>query len=271
MMLSTQQASSLGRRRALERAMSMVALASMVLALAPFAAMVAHALATVRLSAAIVGACASALLASLQLSLITVAIALPVGVIAGMFIAELAGPQAVRWVVLGHDTLASIPPIVLGMFVYAVVVLPLGGFSLFAGAVALALSAIPTIALSSAELLRLVSPSIREATLGLGLPRHRALFLVLLRAVLPGVASVVALTFARALGEVGALLFTAGSSRWLGASAPTAASPLPLEIFVAVQSPSADSQGRAAAMTLTLLLLVSVSSGCSRLLRSVNR
>lgn len=258
---------AIGRRRKLERLLTALAFASLLLAVGPFFAILAHLLASVRLTEPIVSASLSALLASLQLSLMTVVFALPAGILGGVYIAEIGSPRLARWAVLGNDTLAGIPPVVLGMFVYGVVVLPLGGFSLFAGAVALALSALPTIALSSAELLRLVPGAIREASLGLGLPRHRVIFLVLLRAVAPGLASVAAFTFARALGEVGALLFTAGATRWLGASGTSAASPLPLEIFVAAQSAAGESRARAAAMTLTLLAVVSLAGVAGRLLR----
>ena len=255
------------RRRRLERVMTLLALGSFLLAVAPFFAMVVHLFRAARISPVIVEASASALLASLQLSLMTAAIALPAGILGGIYIAELGSPRIVRWAVFGNDALAGIPPVVLGMFVYGVVVLPLGGFSLFAGAVALALSAVPTIALSSAELLRLVPAAVREASLGLGLPRHRVVFLVLLRSVLPGLASIASLTFARAVGEVGALLFTAGATRWLGVSLRSAASPLPLEIFVAAQSPDPESRGRAAAMTLTLLAIVGLAGLAGRRLR----
>jgi phosphate transport system permease protein len=258
---------SIGRRRKLERMLTALAFASLLLAVGPFLAILAHLFSSLRVTEPIAAASASALLASLELSLMTVLLALPAGILGGVYIAELASPRLVRWAVLGNDTLAGIPPVVLGMFVYGVVVLPLGGFSLFAGAVALALSALPTIALSCAELLRLVPGAIREASLGLGLPRHRVIFLVLLRAVAPGLASIAALTFARALGEVGALLFTAGATRWLGASVDSAASPLPLEIFVAAQSGDIDSRGRAAAMTLTLLAVVSLAGVAGRVLR----
>ncbi|MBL8744388.1 MAG: hypothetical protein JNK04_24945, partial [Myxococcales bacterium] len=144
------------RRHRLERVLTLLALGSFLLAVAPFFAMVVHLFRAARISPAIVEASASALLASLQLSLMTAAIALPAGILGGIYIAELGSPRIVRWAVFGNDALAGIPPVVLGMFVYGVVVLPLGGFSLFAGAVALALSSVPTIALSSAELLRLV-------------------------------------------------------------------------------------------------------------------
>lgn len=258
---------SIQRRRTRERLLTALALASLLLAVAPFLVILAHLLASVRISGPTIAASMSALSASLELSLMTVLIALPAGILGGVYIAELGSPRLVRWAVLGSDALAGVPPVVLGMFVYGVVVLPLGGFSLFAGAVALALSALPTIALSSAELLRLVPAAIREASLGLGLPRHRVVFLVLLRAVAPGMASIAALTFARALGDVGALLFTAGATRWLGASAESAGSPLPLEIFVAAQSPDLDSRGRAAVMTLTLLSVVSLAGVAGRALR----
>ena len=105
----------------------MLALGCVLVAVVPFLAIVAHLFASVRLSGPTLAASASALLASLALSLMTVLIALPAGILGGVYIAELGSPRLVRWAVLGNDTLAGIPPVVLGMFVYGVVVLPLGG------------------------------------------------------------------------------------------------------------------------------------------------
>lgn len=255
-------------RRLVDRIMSAVAALAFALVIAPLVGVIAVAVRGASLSPEVWARCLPALVGTLELLLLTALIAVPVGVLGGAFTAELAPRRWAPWLRVAVDALAGIPPIVVGLFVFATVVLPMGGFSLFAGAVALALVAIPTIARATDDLLALIPAVVRDAGLGLGLPRHRVVLLVFLRTIRPGLGSVVVLSLARTAGEAAPLLFTAASSRWLTASPREPASSLPIEIFALAQSPGPEARATALTMTLVLLSLV---AGLGWVARAVGR
>jgi phosphate transport system permease protein len=182
--------------------------------------------------------------------------ALPVGLLAGIFMAEFAGPRTAASVRFAADILAGVPSIVVGVFAYAIVVRPLLSYSAFAGGVALAIIMIPIVARTAEESLRLVPNSMREAALALGITRWRAALSVIVPGALTGILTGVMLAIARIAGETAPLLFTALGSFWgfRGLFSPIGA--LPLQIYNYALSPYADWQRQAWAAAFLLILLV---------------
>ncbi len=185
-------------------------------------------------------------------------LSMPLGILAGIALAEGGKSRFVQIVRFVADVLAGAPSIAVGVFVYTAVVMPMHGFSAFAGALALAVLMLPTITRSTEELLRLVPIHLREAGLALGLPAWRVTLSVTLKSALPGVATGIMLAVARAAGETAPLLFTAfGSQYWAwNLSEPMAA--LPLQIFTLASSPfeAWHQQAWAAALVLVTLVLL---------------
>lgn len=192
------------------------------------------------------GGLANALLGSLVMDLLALALAVPVGVLAGTWLAEYAGRSrigsAVRFL---NDILLSAPSIVLGLFVYVVMVLPMtrlsGGavsFSGLAGAVALALIGLPVIVRTTDEMLRLVPVGLREAALSLGIPQWKLTTQVLMRAALPGIVTGVLLALARLAGETAPLLFTAFGNPFSTANPLDKMASLPVVIYQYTNDPS---------------------------------
>jgi len=209
------------------------------------------------------GGMAHALWGSLEIVGVACLFAVPSGVLAGIQLAEFSGTRFVRAVRFAADVMAGVPSIVVGLFVYAVVVVPSGGFSALAGSLALALLMLPTIARSTEELVRLVPESLREAALGLGVPKWRATVHVVLRTALPGVVTGIMLAVARAMGETAPLLFTALNNRdWAGGlREPTASLPVNIYTYAVSPYPEWHEQAWAAALVLvTLVLCLSIGA-----------
>ena len=183
-------------------------------------------------------------------------IAVPVGVLAGIYLAEFGNNRFARLVRLSADAMTGVPSIVVGIFVYTLLVLSMRGFSALAGAVALAILMLPTVIRSTEELLILVPDSLREAALALGVPRWRTTLHVVLRAALPGIATGIMLAVARAAGETAPLLFTALNNRFWSARLDQPIASLPVQIFTYAVSPFPDWHRQAWAAALVLMLLV---------------
>jgi phosphate transport system permease protein len=184
------------------------------------------------------GGLLNALAGSLVMCLLAVAMATPVGVAAGTWLAEYANRrplgEAVRFV---NDILLSAPSIVLGLFVYTLVVAPLGGFSAMSGALALAFIVLPVVVRSTDEMLRLVPAQMREAALSLGLPRWKVDVQILWRAALPGIVTGVLLALARISGETAPLLFTALNNQYWSTDLGKPMASVPVVIFQFAMSP----------------------------------
>jgi phosphate transport system permease protein len=182
--------------------------------------------------------------------------ALPVGLLAGIFMAEFASARTAASVRFAADILAGVPSIVVGVFAYAMVVRPLLSYSAFAGGMALAIIMIPIVARTAEESLRLVPNSMREAALALGIKRWRAVLSVIVPGALTGILTGIMLAVARIAGETAPLLFTALGSFWgfQGLFRPIGA--LPLQIYNYALSPYADWQRQAWAGAFLLILLV---------------
>ena len=169
----------------------------------------------------------------------------------GIYLSEYGGSRIVRSAV---DLLSGIPSIVIGLFVYTVLVLPFKHFSALSGGVALGLLLIPSVARSTEELLRLVPRDLREAGLALGLSRWKTLVFLILPGIRPAIASTTLLALARAAGETAPLLFTAFGSQYVSYSPFDPIASLPVQIFTYAVSPFDDLRTKAWGAALVLVL-----------------
>jgi phosphate transport system permease protein len=206
------------------------------------------------------GGLANAIFGSLSMTLIAIVLAAPVGVLAGTYLAEI-GPRSrlsalVRFV---NDMLLSAPSIIIGLFVYQIMVVPMGHFSAWAGAAALAIIALPIIVRTTEDMLLLVPDTLREAAVALGSPRWRMVTAVTWRAALSGLLTGVLLAVARISGETAPLLFTALNNQFWSGNLNAPMANLPVVIYQFALSPYPDWQnlawGGAFLITLTVLAL----------------
>ena len=183
-------------------------------------------------------------------------IGLPVGLMAGIFLAEFASPRAAAAVRFMADILAGVPSIVVGVFAYAIMVRPMHSYSALSAGVALAIIMIPIVARTAEESLRLVPNSMREAALALGITRWRSVVGVIIPGAITGIITGIMLAIARIAGETAPLIFTAlGSSfGFQGLLKPIGA--LPLQIFRYATSPYPDWHQQAWAGAFVLIMLV---------------
>ncbi|HEY5301133.1 MAG TPA: phosphate ABC transporter permease PstA [Acetobacteraceae bacterium] len=216
------------------------------------------------------GGLLNALYGSLLMVVIGAAIGTPVGVMAGTWLAEYARrrwvAETIRFI---NDILLSAPSIVIGLFVYALVVRQSGHFSGYAGAVALALILLPVVVRTTDETLRLVPMTLREAALALGAPRWRMITLVIWPAARTGITTGVLLAVARISGETAPLLFTALNNQFWTANPAHPMANIPVVIFQFALSPYQDwhALAWAGALVITVFVLC-VSVGARRLIRS---
>ena len=203
------------------------------------------------------GGMLNAIVGTLILIGLASAIAIPVGVISGIYMAEYAGTRLATIVRFAADTLNGVPSIVIGIFVYGIAVLPFRQFSALAGGLALGIMMIPIIARTTEELLRLVPDSLREAAVALGCPRWKMVTLVSYRAAGTGIATGVLLALARVAGETAPLLFTALNNQFWSSDMARPMANLPVVIFQFAMSPYEDwhrlAWGGAALITCTVL------------------
>ncbi len=204
------------------------------------------------------GGMANAIVGSLVVVGIACAIGIPLGIAAGVYVSEFEDGRFARMVRFSADVLGGVPSIVVGIFVYALIVVRTKHFSAWAGGRALAVIMLPTIVRTTEELLRLVPASLREAALALGVPKWKTTIFVVLRTALPGIATGVMLAVARVAGETAPLLFTAFNNRFWAESLNDPTATLPVQIFTYSVSPYDDWQKQAWAGALTLVALVLV-------------
>jgi phosphate transport system permease protein len=214
------------------------------------------------------GGMANAIVGSTMILGIASCIGIPLGIGAGVYMAEFGRGRYVNIVRFTADVLNGVPSIVVGIAVYALVVLPQQHFSALSGGVALGIMMIPTVARTTEEMLRMVPNTIREAALGLGIPQWRATLQVTLRTASKGVITGIMLAFARVAGETAPLLFTAfGNQFWnLNPNQPTAA--LPIQIFAYAISPFDEWHRQAWAGALILIVLIVVAVAAVRVVTS---
>lgn len=217
------------------------------------------------------GGVANAIWGTLLLMGLASAIALPVGLLAGIHLAENREGKLVRMARVSADALTAIPSVVLGIVVFSVVVVWAKSFSALAGASALALTMIPSIARATEVAVRAVPEKLREAALALGATRHRVIARVVLPAASRGVATGALLAIGRASGEAAPLLFTAWESRFFCDDLREPTASLPVTIFTYTISPYDDRHAQAWAASLVLVALVLVFQVTARALAKKSR
>jgi phosphate transport system permease protein len=192
------------------------------------------------------GGLANAIVGTIMITVVATAIGVPVGILAGIYLAEFGQESrlanAVRFVA---NILMGAPSIVIGVFVYTLVVIPMGGFSGLAGSIALAIIMLPIVTRTTEDMLKLVPNSLRESALALGAPEHKMIFQIIFRAAKSGLITGVMLAVARVSGETAPLLFTTLNSPYWSLSMNKPMSNLTVTIFNYAMSPYADWQAKA--------------------------
>ncbi len=212
------------------------------------------------------GGVVNAIVGTLLLVALACALALPVGLFAGVHLAETRSGWLVRLARTSADALAAVPSVVFGIFVFGVLVVHLKHFSALAGASALALTMIPTVARATEVAVRAVPERLREAALALGATQFRVITRVVLPSASRGIATGVLLAVGRASGEAAPLLFTAWESRFFCDDLREPTASLPVTIFTYSISPYDDLHAQAWAAALVLVALVLVFQVAARLL-----
>jgi len=206
------------------------------------------------------GGLLNAIAGSLAMTGIATLIGTPTGILAGTFLAEYArGNQFGELVRFINDVLLSAPSIIIGLFVYEVMVVRMGHFSAWAGAVALAIIMVPVVVRTTEDMLRLVPSALREAAAALGAPKWKVVVMVTYRAAMQGMVTGVLLAIARISGETAPLLFTALNNQFWSTDLNRPMANLPVVIFQFAMSPYADWQllawGGALLITASILVL----------------
>jgi phosphate transport system permease protein len=211
------------------------------------------------------GGMANGIVGSLMVTGLGAIFAIPVGVTAGVYAAEYRGTRLANAIRFAADTLNGVPSIVIGLFAYALVVVPFKHFSALAGGVALGIMMIPLVTRTTEELLRLVPMSLREGALALGATHGRAVFSVVLPAALPGIITGVVLALARIAGETAPLIFTAFNNRYWSTSLTEPISSLTVQVYTYATGPYEDLHRQAWAGALVLVTIVLLCSLLARL------
>ena len=272
-----QRARGLGRRRGMSVVMVALTCAAAALAIVPLIAILTY---LIKQGAGALslhfftnmprpvgeagGGMANAIVGTLILIGIASVVGLPVGIGAGLYLAERGGTKLANLVRFLADVLNGLPSIVMGIFAWQFLVRPIGHFSALAGGAAIGAMMIPLVTRTTEEMVRTVPQSLREAALALGYPRWRTSLQIVLRTALGGIVTGVLVAVARVAGETAPLLFTAfGNQFWsTNVSQPIAA--LPLQVFVYAISPYDEWHAQAWAGALVLIALVLVISVLAR-------
>jgi phosphate transport system permease protein len=212
------------------------------------------------------GGMANAIVGTLTLIGLACTLGLPIGVLAGVFLADQGHSRLGSAVRFCADVLTGVPSIVIGIYAYTLIVLPTHSFSAYAGGFALGVIMLPIVTRTTEEMVRLVPSTLREAALALGVPAWRTTVWVVLRTARGGIITGIMLAIARVSGETAPLLFTAfGNQFWHhGLTGPI--SSLPAQIYTYAISPFEDWHRQAWAGALVLLILISLTSLAVRLL-----
>ena len=218
------------------------------------------------------GGLANALVGSLVLCLSAVLWATPVGIAAGTYLAEYANHtkrgEVIRFI---NDILLSAPSIVLGLFIYTIIVRPMESFSAYAGVIALGFIVLPVVVRTTDEMLRLVPTQMREAALSLGVPQWKVTTNVLYRAARSGITTGVLLGLARISGETAPLMFTNTNNQYWSFSPGSPMANIPMTIYEYAKSPFEDWQQLAWAGALIVTLFVLLVSVVARIILLRNR
>jgi phosphate transport system permease protein len=202
------------------------------------------------------GGMANAIVGTFELVGLATLMGVPIGVGAGVYLAENRGSQLAQVIRFAADVMMGIPTIVVGIFVYGIFVKPFYGFSTLSGAIALAIIMIPLVTRTAEEMILLVPQEMREAALALGVPSWRTTISVVVRTAISGIATGVILAVARVAGETAPLLFTAFGNRFWSTSLFQPISSLTVQVYTYAISPFADWQRQAWAGALVLTAIV---------------
>lgn len=207
------------------------------------------------------GGIANAILGTLIMLLMAAVMAVPIGVATAIYVVEYGETRLASFVRFAVELLAELPSIVVGIFVWALVVRNLTGYSGFAGSLALAVIMIPIIARTVEEILKLVPDALREAALALGTPRWKVVLFIVIPTVLPGMLTGIMLAIARAAGETAPLMLTSLGNSFFNFDLRRPMAAIPLQIYSYAISPYDDWHKKAWAATLLLIALVGILSG----------
>jgi phosphate transport system permease protein len=216
------------------------------------------------------GGLLNAIFGSLAMTIIAIVVATPVGILAGTYLVEYSrGSRLGEIAKFINDILLSAPSIIIGLFVYTILVVPVGHFSAWAGAASLGLIALPVINRTTQDMLGLVPNALREASAALGMPKWKAMTFVIYRAARSGILTGVLLAIARVTGETAPLLFTALNNQFWSTDLGAPMANLPVVIFQFALSPYEDWQrlawGGALIITVAILALNIVARVLSNL------
>lgn len=211
------------------------------------------------------GGMANAILGTFFLVVIASIVAIPVGMIAGVYLSEYGKARFATLVRFTADVLNGVPSIVIGIFAYGLAVLPVHRFSALAGGLALGFMMIPIITRTTEELLNLVPSTLREGALALGATRARAAFGVMVPAALPGILTGILLALARIAGETAPLLFTSFNNRFFSTRLDQPIASLTVQVFTYAISPYDDWHRQAWAGALVLVAFVFFFSVLARM------
>lgn len=197
-----------------------------------------------------------AIMGTITIVLLGAAIAVPVGIVCGIYLSEFRKSKLSKTLKLTTDLLSGIPSIVIGIFAYLSVVVPLKSFSALAGGIALSIIMLPIIIKTSEEILKLVPNHIREAGLALGLPRWKVILFIVLKGEVSNLMTGIILAISRAAGETAPLLFTAFGNMYVNYDLKEPMATLPVQIYTYAISPFKDWQRQAWAGAFVLMVLI---------------
>jgi phosphate transport system permease protein len=212
------------------------------------------------------GGIGNAIVGTLTLVLLACSFGIPIGVAAGVYLSEFGERRFAPFVRFCLDVMSGIPSITIGLFVYALLVVPQKHFSALAGGFALGILMLPTVTRTTEELLRLVPDVLREGALALGVPRWRAIVSIVVPTAGGGIVTGVMLAVARVAGETAPLLFTAFGNQYWATSLNEPTSALPMQIFTYAVSPYDEWHAQAWAAALLLVAGVFLLNVAARVL-----
>lgn len=210
------------------------------------------------------GGLRNAFMGQLMITLCATLIGVPVGILGGTFLAEYArGTRTAKIISILSDIMVSVPSIVIGTFIYAIAVRPIGHFSGWAGAVALAVIMIPVVLRTTEDMLSLVSWTVREAAFALGAPYYKVIIQVVYRGAATGILTGILLSIARVAGETAPLLFTSFNNAYFSLNMNGPISSLTATIFQYAMGPYEDwhAQAWAASFVITAFILMITIAG----------
>jgi phosphate transport system permease protein len=202
------------------------------------------------------GGIRNAIVGSAIMLVLATGLAVPIGVLAAIYLSEFGTGSFARMLRFLTDVLAGLPSIVVGIFAYTLIVIPMRGFSGYSGGVALAIIMLPVVIRTTEEMLRLVPQSLRDGGLALGAPRWRVTLDVVLASSISGIATGVLLAIARAVGETAPLLFTALGSTLFTTDLSRPMASIPVQIYTYSISPYEDWHNKAWAAAFTLVVMI---------------